>query len=88
MAVDKREGHAVYQSALARIAELVSDLAKTNTKRPWSARRIQRTVRQVPDQHLLRPGGGCGVQGAGVEQASLQVYTACFPAKNKIPTEI
>ena len=34
MAVDKREGHAVYQSALARIAELVSDLAKTNTKRP------------------------------------------------------
>ncbi|MBI2749786.1 MAG: type II toxin-antitoxin system RelE/ParE family toxin [Burkholderiales bacterium] len=32
MAVDKREENAVYQSALARIAEMVSELAKTSDK--------------------------------------------------------
>ncbi len=33
MAVDKREDSAVYQSAMARIAEMVSDLAKVTAKR-------------------------------------------------------
>ena len=33
MAVDKREDSAVYQSAMARVAELVADLAKAGLKR-------------------------------------------------------
>jgi mRNA interferase RelE/StbE len=33
MAVDKREDSAVYQSAMARIAEMVSELAKVTAKR-------------------------------------------------------
>ena len=33
MAVDKREDSAVYQSAMARVAELVADLAKAAPKR-------------------------------------------------------
>ena len=33
MAVDKREDSAVYQSAMARISELISELAKVTPKR-------------------------------------------------------
>jgi hypothetical protein len=33
MAVDKREDSAVYQSAMARISELISELAQVKPKR-------------------------------------------------------